>query len=112
METNNLQLDSVRTVREYCTEHSRIWLEIYEDNPGVCVFTHLLVDEEYRQKGYGTKTLEEAEIYAKDLGCNTIQLKVETYSWMSKWYLRLGYKCLYKFFTTAEGSYTWLTKSI
>lgn len=112
METNNLQLDSVRTVREYCTGHSRIWLEIYEDNPEVCVFTHLLVDEDYRQKGYGTKALEQAEVIAKDLGCNTIQLKVETYSWMSKWYLRLGYKCLYKFFTNAEGNYTWLTKSI
>lgn len=107
-----LRLDEVKTVRGYYTEHSRIWLEIYEDNPEVCVFTHLLVDEDYRRKGYGTKTLEQAEIIAKDLGCNTIQLKVETYSWMSKWYLRLGYKCLYKFFTKAEGNYTWLTKSI
>ena len=104
----NLQLDSIRTVREYCTEYSRIWLEIYEDNPKVCIFTHLLVDEDYRQKGYGTKALEQAEIIAKDLGCDTIYLKVETYSWMSKWYLRSGYK----FLTNAEDNYTWLTKSI
>ena len=104
----DLQLDSIRTVREYCTEHSRIWLEIYEDNPKVCVFTHLLVAEDHRQKGYGTKALEQAEMIAKDLGCNTIHLKVETYSWMSKWYLRLGYK----FLTNAEDNYTWLTKSI
>lgn len=104
----NLQLDSVRTVREYDTVHSRIWLEIYEDNPKVCIFTHLLVDEDYRQKGYGTKALEQAEIIAKDLGCDTIQLKVETYSWMSKWYLRSGYM----FLTNAEDNYTWLTKSI
>lgn len=104
----DLQLDSVRTVREYCTEHSRIWLEIYEDNPKVCIFTHLLVDEDHRRKGYGTKALEQAEIIAKDLGCDTIQLKVETYSWMSKWYLRSGYK----FLTNAEDNYTWLTKSI
>ena len=104
----NLQLDSIRTVREYCTEYSRIWLEIYEDDPKVCVFTHLLVDEDYRQKGYGTKALKQAEIIAKDLGCNTIYLKVETDSWMSKWYLRSGYK----FLTNAEDNYTWLTKSI
>ena len=104
----NLQLDSVRTVREYDTAHSRIWLEIYKDNPEVCIFTHLWVDEDHRRKGYGTKALEQAEIIAKDLGCNTIQLKVETYSWMSKWYLRSGYK----FLTNAEDNYTWLTKSI
>ena len=104
----NLQLYSVRTVREYCTEYSRIWLEIYEDNPKVCVFTHLLVAEYHRQKGYGTKALEQAEIIAKDLGCNTIQLKVETDSWMHQWYLRSGYT----FLTNAEDNYTWLTKSI
>ena len=103
-----MELDSIRTVREYCTEHSRIWLEIYEDNPKVCIFTHLLVDEDYRQKGYGTKALEQAETIAKDLGCDTIYLKVETYSWMSKWYLRSGYT----FLTNAEDNYTWLTKSI
>lgn len=58
----DLQLDSIRTVREYCTEHSRIWLEIYEDNPKVCVLTHLLVDEDHRQKGYGTKAIEQQRI--------------------------------------------------
>lgn len=104
----NLQLDSVRTVIEYDTVHSRIWLEIYEDNPTLCIFTHLLVDEDHRRKGYGTKALEQAEIIAKDLGCDTIHLKVETYSWMSKWYLRSGYT----FLTNAEDNYTWLTKSI
>lgn len=104
----NLQLDSIRTVREYCTEYSRIWLEIYEDNPELCIFTHLLVDEDHRRKGYGTKALEQAEIIAKDLGCDTIHLKVETYSWMSKWYLRSGYK----FLTNTKDNYTWLTKSI
>lgn len=104
----DLHLDSTRTVREYCTEHSRIWLETYKDNPTVCVFTHLWVDEDHRRKGYGTKALEQAEMIAKDLGRSTIQLKVETYSWMSKWYLRSGYK----FLTNAEDNYTWLTKSI
>ena len=73
-----------------------------------CIFTHLLVDEDHRRKGYGTKALEQAEIIAKDLGCDTIHLKVETHSWMHEWYLRLGYK----FLTNAENNYTWLTKSI
>ena len=104
----NLQLDSIRTVREYDTAHSRIWLEIYEDNPELCIFTHLLVDEDHRRKGYGTKALEQAEIIAKDLGCDTIHLKVETDSWMHEWYLRSEYK----FLTNAEDNYTWLTKSI
>ena len=104
----NLQLDSIRTVREYDTAHSRIWLEIYEDNPELCIFTHLLVDEDHRRKGYGTKALEQAEIIAKDLGCDTIHLKVETNSWVHNWYLRSGYK----FLTNADDNYTWLTKSI
>ena len=104
----NLQLDSIRTVREYDTVHSRIWLEIYEDNPELCIFAHLLVDEDHRQKGYGTKALEQAEIISKDLGCDTIHLKVKTDSWMHNWYLRSGYK----FLTNAEDNYTWLTKSI
>lgn len=104
----NLQLDSIRIVREYCTEHSRICLEIYEDNPEGCVFTHLFVNENYRRKGYGTKAIKQAEIIAKNLGCDTIYLKTKRSSWINKWYLRLGYK----FLTKAEDNYIWLTKSI
>lgn len=103
----DLQLDSIRIQREYCTNHSRIWLEIYEDDPNTCILTHLLVDEDHRQKGYGTKALEQAEMIAKDLGCNVIQLMVETDSWMHDWYLKKGYK-----FLKYDTAYTWLCKKL
>lgn len=103
-----LKLESTRTVFEYSNDHARIWLEIYEDNLELCIFTHLWVDEDHRRKGYGTKALEQAEIIAKDLGCDTIHLKVKTDSWMHNWYLISGYK----FLTNAEDDYTWLTKNI
>ena len=103
-----LKLESTRTVLEYSNDHARIWLELYDDDPSTCIFTHLLVDEDYRQQGFGTQALIDAEKIAKNLGCDTIHLKVETYSWMSKWYLRLGYK----FLANAKDNYTWLTKSI
>lgn len=103
----NLRLDSIRTLREYCTNYSRIWLEIYEDDPSTCILTHLLVDEDYRKKGYGTKALEQAEMIAKDLGCNVVQLMVETDSWIHDWYLRQGYE-----FLKDDTTYTWLCKKL
>ena len=103
-----LKLESTRTVLEYSNDYAKIWLEIYDDDPSTCIFTHLLVDENHRQQGFGTQALIDAEKIAKNLGCDTIHLKVETYSWMSKWYLRLGYK----FLTNAGDNYTWLTKNI
>ena len=103
-----LKLESTKTVLEYSNDHAKIWLEVYDDDPSTCIFTHLLVDEDYRQQGFGTQALIDAEKIAKNLGCDTIHLKVETYSWMSKWYLRSGYT----FLTNAKDNYTWLTKNI
>lgn len=103
-----LKLESTRTVLEYSNDHAKIWLEIYDNDPSTCIFTHLLVDEDHRQQGFGTQALLDAEKIAKNLGCDTIHLKVETYSWMSKWYLRSGYK----FLINAGENYTWLTKNI
>ena len=108
MVENTLKLESTRTVLEYSSDYARIWLEIYEDDPTTCIFTHLLVDGKHRQLGFGTQALLAAEKIAKNHGCNTIHLKVETYSWMSKWYLRMGYK----WYKTADNEYTWLTKNL
>ena len=106
----DLQLDSIRTQREYCTNYSRVWLEIYENDPSTCILTHLLVDEDHRQRGYGTKALEQAEIIAKDLGCDVVQLMVETDSWMHDWYLRRGYEFLE--FDEDDAVCTWLCKKL
>ena len=103
-----LKLESIRTVLEYSNDYARIWLEICEDNPDICIFTHLLVDEKHRQQGFGTQALIDAEQIAKNHGCITIYIKVENNSWIYYWYLRLGYK----FLTNAEDNYTWLTRNI
>ena len=105
---DKLKLESTKKVREYWSEYARIYIEIYEDEPNECVLTHLYTLEDYRQKGYGRQALIEAELIAKELGCHTAYLKVETNSWMHEWYLRMGYK----WYKTADKEYTWLTKSI
>ena len=103
-----LKLESTRTTLEYSNEQARIWLEIYEDDPTTCIFTHLFVDEKYRQKGFGTQALFDAEKIAKELGCYKAHLKVQTNSWMHNWYLRCGYK----WYKNAPDNYTWLTKDL
>ena len=105
---NMLELKSTRTVFEYSNDYARIWLEIYEDDPATCIFTHLLVDEKHRQLGFGTQALLEAERIANDLGCKVIYLKVENGSWMYDWYLRQGYE-LENF---EDGDYVWLYKEL
>lgn len=104
-----LKLESTKIVREYWrSAFARIFIEIYVDEPTECVFTHLYVGEGWRQKGYGTQVLKEAEEIAKELGCHVAFLKVETDSWMHQWYLRCGYRW-YKDDTI---EYTWLTKDL
>lgn len=105
---DKLKLESTKKVREYWSEYARIYIEIYEDEPNECVLTHLYTLEDYRQKGYGRQALIEAELIAKELGCHTAYLKVETDSWMHKWYLRMGYK----WYKTANKEYTWLIKNL
>ena len=105
---DKLKLESTKTVREYWSEYARIYIEIYEDEPNECVLTHLYTLEGYRQKGYGRQALIEAESIAKELGCHTTYLKVETDSWMHQWYLRMGYK----WYKTADKEYTWLIKNL
>lgn len=105
---DKLKLESTKKVREYWSEYTRIYIEIYEDEPNECVLTHLYTLEGHRQKGYGRQALIEAESIAKELGCHTAYLKVETNSWMHEWYLRMGYK----WYKTADKEYTWLVKNL
>lgn len=103
-----LKLESTRTVLEYSSDYARIWIEIYEDDPNTCVFTHLFVIENYRQQGFGTQALIDAEKIAKNHCCTTIYLKVESNSWMHDWYLRRGYE----FHNFDVDNYIWLYKDL
>ena len=103
-----LKLESTRRVFEYSNKYARIWLEIYEDDPTTCIFTHLSVDEKHRQKGFGTQALSNAEEIAKNFGCNEVWLKVENGSWMYDWYLRRGYE----FDNFDVDNYVWLYKEL
>lgn len=105
---DKLKLESTKKVREYWSEYTRIYIEIYDDDPNECILTHLLTLEGHRQKGYGKQALIQAEEIAKELGCHKAYLKVETNSWMHNWYLRCGYQ----WYKNADEGYTWLTKSI
>lgn len=103
-----LKLESIKRVREYWSEYTRIFIEIYDDEPNECVLTHLYTLEGHRQEGYGKQALSEAESIAKELGCHTAYLKVETDSWMHQWYLRCGYN----YNKNADEGYTWLIKKL
>ena len=101
-------MESTKKVREYWSEYARIFIEIYDDKPDECVFTHLWVVSGQRQKGHGKRALMEAEVIAKELGCHTAYLKVEIDSWMHHWYLRCGYT----WYENADNGYTWLIKHL
>lgn len=103
-----LKLENTKKVREYWNEYTRIFIEIYDDKPNECILTHLYTLENHRQKGYGKQAMSEAESIAKELGCHTAYLKVETNSWMHQWYLRCGYQ----WYKNADKEYTWLTKNL
>ena len=105
---DKLKLESTKKVREYWSEYARIFIEIYDDDPNKCIFTHLWVVDGQRQKGYGKQALIQAEEIAKELGCHVAHLKVETNSWMHNWYSRCGYQ----WYKNANEGYTWLTKNL
>ena len=105
---DKLKLESTKKVREYWSEYTRIFIEIYDDEPNECILTYLYTFEGHRQKGHAKKALTEAELLAKELGCHKAHLKVETNSWMYNWYLRCGYN----WYKNANEGYTWLTKNL
>ena len=103
-----LKLESSKKVREYWSEYTRIFIEIYDDEPNECILTHLYTLEKHRQQGHARKALAEAELIAKELGCHIVYLEVETGSWMHNWYLRCGYQ----WYENTSDNYTWLMKNI
>jgi GNAT superfamily N-acetyltransferase len=104
-----LTLESTKRVFEYWRDNfARIYIEIYDDEPDECIFTHLWVDEDFRQMGYGGQVLSEAEEKARELGCEVAYLKVETNSWMRAWYMRCGYR----WYNDTNDDYTWLVKKL
>ena len=106
---SGLKLESTKRVWEYWRScFARIYIEIYDDNPDECIFTHLYVGEGWRKKGYGTQVLSDAEDKARELGCRAAYLKVETDSWMHQWYLRCGYG----WYKDTTDDYTWLQKNL
>ena len=106
---HNLKLESSKCVYEYWWDNfARIFIEIYDDSTSECVFTHLWVDEDLRNKGYGNQVLSEAELIAKEKGCTVAFLKVEYNSWMHAWYLRRGYTS----YKDKEDDEIWLFKAL
>lgn len=105
-----IKLESAKRVYEFWKDDiARIFIEIYDDTPDECVFTHLWVDETWRNKGYGKEVISEAEKEASKLGCKNIYLKVETDSWIHQWYVRHGYSNLS--IDTEEPEFIWMIKS-
>ena len=52
----------------------------------------MVIDKNYRSKGFGTSLLLEAEKYAKDNGINNIELVSHKFSKAFNLYSKLGYK--------------------
>ena len=77
----------------------------YQYDDDTLYLSSVFVEECNRKHGYGAKILKAAEEVAKTFGISKIRLKVETNSWMEKWYKRNGYEYL-----TSEGKYDWLEK--
>ena len=77
----------------------------YKDEPNVLYFSGLYVNEEYRNKGIGTKILKIADKVSTSMECNYIRLKTESGGDAERLYKENGYNTLKK-----EGNQVWLEK--
>ena len=66
----------------------------YKDEPNVLYLSGLYVNEEYRNKGIGTKILKVADEVAKSLDCRVIRLKTKRGSDAERLYRTHGYNSL------------------
>ena len=77
----------------------------YKDEPNILYLSGLYVNDEYRNKGIGTKILRIADEVAKSLNCCAIRLKTKSGSDAERLYKENGYNTLKK-----EGNQVWLEK--
>jgi ribosomal protein S18 acetylase RimI-like enzyme len=54
---------------------------------------NLLVDEEYRRQGIGTKLMHSAEVFAQEKHCRAISVETQATNWPAlSFYLKLGFE--------------------
>ena len=79
----------------------------YKDEDSVLYLSNVFVEETSRNKGFGTKILQAAEMVAQTIGALTIRLKVKQNTPANDWYRRHGYGYL-----VFEDGYDWLEKNL
>lgn len=70
-----------------------ITIDSYSEGPAFISF--LYVQEQYRNKGYGTDLLKKAEEIIKELNIDSVELWISkgmSISYAYKWYVKNGYK--------------------
>ena len=77
----------------------------YKDESNILYLAGLYVDDEYRNKGIGTKILKVADEVVASMKCNSIRLKVEKGSYAEKLYRENGYTTILE-----EENQIWLEK--
>lgn len=80
----------------------------YKDEPNVLYLSGVYVNEEYRNKGIGTKILEVADEVAKSLNCHAIRLKTKKDSDAERLYRTHAYNSL----ATEDKDEIWLEKPV
>ena len=78
----------------------------YKDEPNILYLSGLYVNDEYRNKGIGTKILKVANEVAASMKCNSIRLKTEKGSHAEKLYRENGYTTI----LGEEENQIWLEK--